>query len=330
MIRRGSLRISRERTSIEEYVIVNKWTGKQVIGLGGGVGTGKDIVLQMLEVLGAYTLDVDEIENRVLLKGAPGYQPVLESFGEEILNQTGQVDRARLYQIVRTDRQARDTLQSIIDPLIKQTVIRLIEQARSSVVVVKATNLSRFGLLDLCDHIWATTAPEEVQVANLVWKNGWSEAQAWNYIQNQPQAAAQLAHADLILNNRGSRGALWWQVTEAWRGMGGQVAPERKMPVDPGTGNGSVSSRLLGQLQAVAIPSIPSIAVADARIEYTLPIESETYETPSQTFKELRSIGRRIFNVLSTPFCQDQSPGSQISNHQQSREHVKDATTDRS
>ena len=99
---------------------MSKWSGKQVVGLGGSMGTGKDAVLQMLASMGAYTIDSDEIANRVIQKGAPGYQPILESFGESVLDKTGQMDQARLYSIVRTDRRARNTLQSIIDPLILQ------------------------------------------------------------------------------------------------------------------------------------------------------------------------------------------------------------------
>ena len=117
--------------------------GKQVVGLGGSAGTGKDAVLQMLKSMGAYTIDSEEIANRVILKGAPGYQPIVESFGDRVLDHSGQMDRARLYSIVLTDRQAKNTLQSIIDPLILQAVIGLIKQSKRSMAVIKATNLSR-------------------------------------------------------------------------------------------------------------------------------------------------------------------------------------------
>jgi len=276
---------------------VNKWAGKQVVGLGGSAGTGKDAVFRMLERLGAYTIDSDEIANRVILKNAPGYQPIVECFGEKVLDQTGQVDRSRLYNIVRADRQARDTLQSIIDPLIKQATISLIQQARRSLVVIKATNLSRFGLLELCDHVWVTTAPEEVQVASLAWKNGWSDEQARQYIQKQPRVDVQLAHADLVLYNRGSRGALWRQVADALHEMGEQVTPEKDTSVDTGAGTQSVSSRLPRQASSAAAPSVLSGGIA---VESTSPAETDQRETPGRSFKELRLIGRRIFNMLST------------------------------
>ena len=204
---------------------MKKWAGKLVVGLGGSTGTGKDNVQKMLERLGAFTIDSDEIANRVLLKGAPGYQPIVESFGEKILGQNGQIDRSRLYQFVRSDHQARSKLQSIIDPLIKQATVSLLQRAEGSVVVIKATNLTRFGLLELCDHVWVITAPDDVQISNLVWKKGWSVEQAREYIQKQPEVDVQLAHADIVLYNKGSRGALWKQVAEAWGKLGWGDAP---------------------------------------------------------------------------------------------------------
>ena len=198
---------------------MSKWAEKQAVGLGGSAGTGKDAVFQILDRLGAYTIDSDEIANRVILRGAPGYQPIVKSFGGRILDQTGQIDRSRLYHIVLSNRQARDNLQAIIDPLINQALITLIEQTKQSVVVVKATNLNKFGLLELCDRVWVTTAPEEVQVANLARKNNWSEEHARQYIQKLPQVDVQLAHADFVLYNKGSRGALLKQVTEVWQGL---------------------------------------------------------------------------------------------------------------
>ena len=145
-----------------------------------------------------------------------------------------------------------------------------------------------------------TTAPEDVQVANLVWKNGWSEERARDYIQEEPQVDVQLAHADIVLYNKGSRGALWRQVTEALREIGEQVPPEKETSVETGAGPESVLSRLPRQAQAAAPPSSPSAAVVDARIKSTVPVESEERETPGHSFREIKSIGRRILSMLST------------------------------
>ncbi|MBN1454188.1 MAG: dephospho-CoA kinase [Anaerolineales bacterium] len=279
---------------------MKKWAGKLVVGLGGSAGTGKDDVQKMLERLQAFTIDADEIANRVILKGAPGYQPIVENFGETILDQGGQIDRSRLYQFVRSDRLARDKLQSIIDPLIKQATVSLLQRAKQSVVFIKATNLSRFGLLELCDQVWVITAPEEVQVSNLARKKGWSAEQAQGYIQKQPEIDVQLAHADVVLYNKGSRGVLWRQVTQAWGKLGEGDIPEQKPSVDAGAGTGSALSRLPAQTRDVDTPPVPLSRIPDIQTASVPSTEGEKGRLSGLSVRELRLIGRRIFNVLST------------------------------
>ena len=276
---------------------MNKWSGKFVVGLGGGAGTGKDDVQKMLGRLGAFTIDSDEIESRVILKGAPGHQPVVEYFGEDILDQTGQIDRLKLDQIVRSDRQARDKLQSIVDPLIKQATVILLQRAKQSVVFILATDLSRFDLLELCDYVWVITAPEEVRVSNLVLKKGWSAEQARTYVQGQLEGDVQLVHADVVLNNQGSLDALLEQVIEAWGRLGERVAPEQKPLVDMEAGLGPVLSRIPGDAHGAATPSI---RIAETGTESVASIETNQEALPGLFFNGLRLIGRRIFNVLST------------------------------
>ena len=268
--------------------------------MGGGAGTGKDDVQKMLEGFGAFTVDSDEIESRVIRKGAPGYQPVVESFGKGILDQSGQIDQSRLYQIVRSDRQASDKLQSIIDPLIKQATVILLQRAKQPVVFIRATDLSRFDLLELCDYVWITTAPEEVRVSNLALKKGWSAEQARTYIQGQPDVDAQLARADVVLYNQGSHDALRKQVTEAWGRLGARVALEQKPLVDMEAGLGPVLSCIPGDAHGAATPSTPSIRIAETGTESIASIETNQEALPGLFFNGLRLIGRRIFNVLST------------------------------
>ncbi len=83
---------------------MSKWPGKYVIGLTGNIGTGKSVVRRMLEHLGAYGIDADALGHRVIAKGAPGYQPVLTTFGRYVLSPEGEINRARLGKIVLTTR----------------------------------------------------------------------------------------------------------------------------------------------------------------------------------------------------------------------------------
>ena len=77
---------------------MSAWPGKYVIGLTGNIATGKSVVRKMLEHLGAYGIDADALAHRALAKQAPGYLPVVETFGKWILASDGQIDRSRLAQ----------------------------------------------------------------------------------------------------------------------------------------------------------------------------------------------------------------------------------------
>jgi dephospho-CoA kinase len=79
---------------------MSAWPGKYVIGLTGNIATGKSVVRKMLEHLGAYGIDADALAHRAIAKDAPGYQPVLDTFGSWILTPEGQIDRTKLGRIV--------------------------------------------------------------------------------------------------------------------------------------------------------------------------------------------------------------------------------------
>ena len=85
---------------------MSRWPGKYVIGLTGNIATGKSVVRKMLEHLGGYGIDADALAHRAMAKGAPGFPLVLKSFGEWIVDDEGQIDRARLAKIVFSDQGA--------------------------------------------------------------------------------------------------------------------------------------------------------------------------------------------------------------------------------
>src|SRR5215208_831246 len=110
-------------------VFVSNWPGKYVIGLTGNIATGKSVVRRMLEHLGAYTIDADALSHRVISKGAPGYQPVLDKFGTWLLDKDGQIDRAKLGRLAFADGEALVQLEDIIHPYVGQAVDILVKRA---------------------------------------------------------------------------------------------------------------------------------------------------------------------------------------------------------
>ena len=117
---------------------MSNWPGKYVIGLTGNIATGKSVVRRMLEHLGAYTIDADALSHRSISKGAPGYQPVLDTFGKWLIGKDGEIDRSKLGKLVFSDREALVQLEDIIHPLVNQAASMLIQRAIQPVVVVEA------------------------------------------------------------------------------------------------------------------------------------------------------------------------------------------------
>ena len=120
---------------------MSKWPGKTVIGLTGNIATGKSVVRKMLEHLGAYGLDADALGHRAISKGAPGYQAVVEMFGKWILDEDGQINRARLGRVVFADPLALERLEAIVHPLVLQAVDLIVQRSSQPVIVIEAIKL---------------------------------------------------------------------------------------------------------------------------------------------------------------------------------------------
>lgn len=200
------------------------WPGKYVIGLTGNIATGKSVVRRMLEHLGAYTIDADALAHRVIAKGAPGYQPVLDKFGTWLLDSDGQINRSKLGRLVFADAEALAQLEDIVHPYVSQAVDLLAKRASQSVVVIEAIKLLESDLRNKCDGIWVTDAPQEVQVERLIRKRGMSREDALQRVHSQSAQKEKLAAAKVIINNTGSYDDLWKQVTEAWK----KIAPSQE------------------------------------------------------------------------------------------------------
>lgn len=196
---------------------MNKWPGKYVIGLTGNIATGKSVVRKMLEHLGAYTIDADALSHRVISKGAPGYQPVLDKFGTWLLDKDGQIDRGKLGRLVFADGQALAQLEDIIHPYVVQAVDVLIKRSTQHVIVVEAIKLLESDLRSHVDAIWVTDAPQAIQIERLVRKRGLSQDEAVQRIHSQSAQKEKLASAKVIVSNNGSYDELWKQVNEAWK-----------------------------------------------------------------------------------------------------------------
>lgn len=200
---------------------MSRWPGKYIIGLTGNIATGKSVVRKMLEHLGAYTIDADSLSHRAIAKGAPGYQPAVDLFGKWILGRDGEIDRAKLGELVFRDAAALSQLEDIVHPLVAQATDIFIRRASQRVVVVEAIKLLESELKTACNAIWVTYAPEDLQAERLMRRRGMRRDQALERIHAQSPQSEKVAVATVVIRNTGSFEDLWKQVTEAWK----QVSP---------------------------------------------------------------------------------------------------------
>ena len=217
--------------------------GKFVIGLTGNIATGKSVVRRMFEHLGAYTIDADALTHRAYAKGAPGYQPVVDRFGKWLINKEGEIDRSKLGNLVFNDREAMLQLEAIAHPLVRQATEMLIQRATQPVVVIEAIKLLDGDLRKICDSIWVTNAPEEIQVERLMRKRGLNRQQALERIQMQSPQSVKVAVANIVITNTGSYDDLWKQVSAAWK----EIVPNVAGTIDSDTAITKVSKRSSGQ-----------------------------------------------------------------------------------
>ncbi len=196
---------------------MSAWPGKFVIGLTGNIATGKSVVRKMLEHLGAYGIDADALGHRAIARDAPGFQAVVNTFGNWILGPDGQIDRARLARIVFTDPEALEQLEAIIHPLVRQAIDLLIRRSKQKVIVLEAIKLMEGPLRQACDTLWVTYARKEIQVARLTQKRGLSTAVAHQRINAQPAQMEKVKAANTVIHNESSFEDTWTQVTRAWK-----------------------------------------------------------------------------------------------------------------
>jgi dephospho-CoA kinase len=171
----------------------------------------------MLEHLGAYTIDADALSHRVISKGAPGYKPVLQTFGTWLLDNDAQINRNKLGSLVFADPEALKQLEAIVHPYVRQAIDILAKRASQRVIVIEAIKLLEGGLSAECDAVWVTDAPQEVQIERLVRKRGLSREDALQRVRGQSPQKKKLDAADVVITNKGSYEDLWKQVSETWK-----------------------------------------------------------------------------------------------------------------
>ncbi len=193
---------------------------RTVIGLTGNIGTGKSTVLEILHQFGARTIDADKIAHQAIQPGGRAYDAVVSTFGGEILDEEGIIDRTKLGRIVFDDPDRLQVLERIVHPVVFEQMSSELAEATEAVIVIEAIKLLEAGMaITLCDQVWVVTTDEEQQVQRLMESRNMSRDAAEARMMSQSPQAFKISQADVVLDNNGNLDDLTAQVKKAWNAL---------------------------------------------------------------------------------------------------------------
>jgi dephospho-CoA kinase len=188
--------------------------GPLIVGLTGGIGSGKSTVADAFAALGIDVTDADRLAHAVTAVGEPGYVAILKSFGPGFASPDGTLDRGRLRRHVFDDGAARERLESILHPLIREAARREVATWTGNYGLLVVPLLIERGNLSGVDRILVVDCPEEEQVRRVVARSGLTAAEVRAIMATQLSRAARLARADDVLDNAGPASAIASRVAE--------------------------------------------------------------------------------------------------------------------
>ena len=190
-----------------------------VIGLNGGIGTGKTEVSRILAGLGAEIVNADVLGHQAYEPQTATWRQVVGAFGKGVLSEAGEVDRRKLGAVVFADEEALSRLNAIVHPRIHQMIVERLEELRArslEAAVVEAALFVEANWTPLADELWVTAAPEEAVIKRLRSRTGLDEKAIRARIESQMPQEERLRHADVIVDNDGSLDDLREHVERLW------------------------------------------------------------------------------------------------------------------
>ena len=184
-----------------------------VVGLTGGIGSGKTAVADAFAALGVEVVDTDALAHKLSAAGQPGFAAIRDAFGDGILRPDGEIDRAALRRLVFADAVARSRLEAALHPLIGAEAAHRVEQWSGPYgLIVVPLLLERKGVRSLVDRVLVVDCAEDEQVRRVVTRNALAPAEVRAIMATQLDRRQRLAAADDILDNTGTPDAIAPQV----------------------------------------------------------------------------------------------------------------------
>jgi dephospho-CoA kinase len=207
---------------LEVVRLIGGWLVMRIIGLTGGIGSGKSTVARFLAGLGAVIIDADKIGHEVLKPNTEAWREVVAGFGRRILTPDGDIDRKKLGEIVFGNPESLLKLNQIMHPRIYEKVKAQLEEYRQGgvgVVVLEAPLLLEAGWASLVDKIWVTVASRATVLRRLQERVGLSELESTARITSQLSAEERVGHADVIIDTDCGLDELESKVEKLWQGL---------------------------------------------------------------------------------------------------------------
>ncbi len=175
-----------------------------VLGVTGGIGSGKSAATDHIESLGITVVDADLAARVIMEPGKPALTAVAEHFGEELILADGSLDRAALRTLVFADPDERLWLEQLTHPLIGEEILRQITAASSEYVVLASPLLLEGAQHELCDKVLVIDVPENLQIERTMARDENSREQVERIMAAQLDRQARLARADFVIENTGT------------------------------------------------------------------------------------------------------------------------------
>lgn len=192
----------------------------KIIGLTGGIASGKSMVATILIEIGVAIIDADQLARRVVEPGTEPYNKIVETFGENILCSDSTIDRKALGTIVFYDPDARKQLERITHPAIKIMAEELLEVERrkgTNIVFYVVPLLLETGMSSSVDEVWVVYVDEEKQIERLMKRDGIAREEALRKIGAQIPLHEKAAYADVVIDNNGLPEETAQNVTVEWK-----------------------------------------------------------------------------------------------------------------
>jgi dephospho-CoA kinase len=190
-----------------------------VIGITGGVGSGKSTVLDILKSkFNAEIIEADKVGHIIMSKSMPAYYRIIEEFGESVLDDEGNVDRNALGKIVFGNEMKLKKLNSIIHPAVKEYIINFIQKCKTDKVdyiIVEAALLIEAGYRDICDTFWYVYASRDVRIERLMSSRNYTKEKCISIMDNQLSDDEFANNCDITINNSGNLSSLEEEISRA-------------------------------------------------------------------------------------------------------------------